>query len=73
METGDAKGENTKPLCEIDMIHFFKEFFCVFIDEFSFWPSVRMVIGGFEISMMKDSKTMTFKCGLDHKSALIPI
>ena len=36
METGDAKGENTKPLCEIDMIHFFKEFFCVFIDEFSF-------------------------------------
>ena len=69
METGDAKGENTKPLCEIDMIHFFKEFFCVFIDE---WE-VRMVIGGFEISMMKDSKTMTFKCGLDHKSALIPI
>lgn len=69
METGDAKSENTKPLCEIDMIHFFKEFLCVFIDE---WE-VRMVIGGFEISMMKDSKTVTFKCGLDHKSALIPI
>lgn len=33
METGDAKGENTKPLCEIDMIHFFKELFWVFIDE----------------------------------------
>lgn len=69
METGDAKGENTKPLCEIDMIHFFKELFWVFIDE---WE-VRMVIGGFEISTMKDSKTVTFKCGLDHKSALIPI
>lgn len=26
METGDAKGENTKPLCEIDMIHFLKNF-----------------------------------------------